>query len=316
MRWYTVRQGSTADSSIRSSAGVSVVGYRNQAGANCRKGGKMTADRRFEGRVALITGAARGMGRAHALGFAREGAALAVCDVCTDIPTAPYPGPRPQDLDETVRLCEEAGATVTSAIFDIRDRDAVEKFACDSASELGPIDILVANAGIFAFAPLTELTYEHFDAVIDINLGGVFNVVKAVMPRMMERRAGRVITIGSTAGLVGSTNVVPYGTAKHAVVGMTRCLALEGAQHGVTANCVCPGMVRTQMLENDSFFELLRPDDPGRSQAIELMKEMNAIPEPWVEPEEITSMVLFLASDAAAHITGAEMKVDLGFTTA
>ena len=268
---------------------------------------------RFAGRTVLITGAGRGQGRAHALAFAREGANVAVCDICEEIASAPYEMASADDLAETVRLCEAEDARVVSAEVDVRDYGAVERFTEQTLEAFGGIDILIANAGIFTYSPIATMPLEQFDETIDVNLRGVFHTVRAALPSMEGRGWGRVILIGSTASLVGTGNVGHYTAAKHAVLGLTKSLAVEQGPNGITANCICPTSVGTRMIRNDACYALLSPDDPTAEKAAQVLKEINAIPDAWVEPEEISELVLFLASDAAAHITGADLKVDMGY---
>jgi SDR family mycofactocin-dependent oxidoreductase len=269
---------------------------------------------RFDGKQVFITGAARGQGRSHAVAFAREGADLAVSDICADVATVPYGLSRDDDLAETVRLCEAEGATVISDSVDVREYDQVKAFADRALEELGQIDVLVANAGIFTFGTLTELSSEQFDDMINTNLKGVWHAVKAVVPSMEERQYGRCVLIGSSSSLIGYPNVGHYTAAKHGVLGLTKSLALEQAANGITANCVCPTGVHTAMLENEAAYALMSPDNPTLEASLAVMETMNAIPRPWLEPEDVTKLVLFLASDDAGYITGAEMKIDMGLT--
>jgi SDR family mycofactocin-dependent oxidoreductase len=271
-------------------------------------------DKRFEGKSVFLTGAGRGQGRSHAVHFAREGADLAISDICRDVATVPYGLSREDDLAETKRLCEAEGARVISDRVDVRDYEQVATFANRALEELGRIDVLVANAGIFTFGTLTELSSEQFGDMIDTNLKGPWHTVKAVVPSMAERGYGRIVIIGSSASLIGYPNVGHYVAAKHGVLGLTKSLALEQAANGITANCVCPTGVHTQMLENEAAYALMSPDNPTLEGALVALQSMNAIPRPWLEPEEVSKLVLFLASDEASSITGAEFKIDMGLT--
>jgi SDR family mycofactocin-dependent oxidoreductase len=262
----------------------------------------------------FITGAGRGQGRAHAVAFAREGADLAISDICAEIASVPYGLSSDSDLAETVQLCEAEGAKVISERVDVRDYDQVQRFADRTLSEFGKIDVLAANAGIFTFGTLTELSAEQFGDMIDTNLKGVWHSVKAVVPSMAERQYGRIVITGSSASLIGYPNVGHYVAAKHGVLGLTKSLALEQAANGITVNCVCPAAVRTTMLENEAAYALMSPDDPTRDTAMSVMETLNAIPVPWVEPEEVSKLVLFLASDDARYMTGGEVKLDMGLT--
>jgi SDR family mycofactocin-dependent oxidoreductase len=271
-------------------------------------------EKRFEGKVAFITGAARGQGRSHALNFAREGAAVAVSDICADVASVPYGLSKDGDLEETVRLCEAEGVRAISARVDVRDYEQVAAFAARTRDELGEIDVLVANAGIFTFGTLTEMSSEQFDDMIDTNLKGTWHTVKAVVPGMAERKYGRVVIIGSSASLIGYPNVGHYVASKHAVWGLTKSLALEQAPNKVTVNCVCPTGVHTTMLENEAAYALMNPENPTLEGALPALASLNPLGDPWLEPEDVSRMVLFLASDEAHYITGAEFKVDMGLT--
>jgi SDR family mycofactocin-dependent oxidoreductase len=267
---------------------------------------------RFDDRTVFITGAARGQGRSHAAAFAREGANLALSDICADIGTVPYRLGRDSDLAQTVRLCEAAGASVLSARVDVRDYQQVSGFADRTLEAFGQIDVLVANAGIFTFGKLTEMPAPQFDDMIDTNLKGVWHAVKAVVPAMEKRRYGRVVIIGSAGSVIGYPNVGHYCAAKHAVLGMTKSLALEQAANGITVTCVCPTSVNTTMIDNEAAFAMLSPHDPSREGALTVLRSMNALGVPWIEPADVTSIVLYLASEEARYITGVEIKVDLG----
>ena len=269
---------------------------------------------RFDDRTVFITGAARGQGRSHAVAFAREGASLALSDICADIGSVPYGLGRDSDLAETVRLCEEAGARVLSARVDVRDYEQVSGFADRTLEAFGQIDVLVANAGIFTFGKLTEMPAQQFDDMIDTNLKGVWHAVKSVVPAMEKRRYGRVVIIGSTGSVIGYPNVGHYCAAKHAVLGMTKSLALEQAANGVTVTCVCPTSVSTTMIDNEAAFAMLSPRDPRREGALAVLQSMNAFGVPWIQPADVTGVVLYLASEEARYVTGVEIKVDLGQT--
>ena len=270
--------------------------------------------KRFEGKAALITGAARGQGRSHAVALAREGANIAICDIVEQIDTVPYGLSAPSDLDETKRLCEAEGATVVAERADVRKYAEVKAFADKAIDEFGQIHILIPNAGIFTFGTLTEMSEEMFNDMIDTNLRGCWHTIKAVVPNMAEHQYGRVVIIGSSSSLIGYPNVGHYTAAKHGVLGLTKSLAVEQAANGITVNCVCPTGVRTMMLENEAAWQLVNPDNPTREGAMQNFQLMNAIPRPWLEPEDVTKLVLFLASDDSMYMTGGEVKIDMGLT--
>jgi SDR family mycofactocin-dependent oxidoreductase len=271
--------------------------------------------RRFEGKSVLITGAARGQGRSHALGFAREGASVAVCDICRDVASIPYPLGSRSDLDETARLVEAEGGKAVVGEVDVRVWEQVQGFVDRAAGELGSIDVLCANAGVFASAAtLDQLTEEMWDDMIDTNVKGVWLTVKAVLPHMIARRYGRIVVTGSTAGLIGAPNFGHYTASKHALDGLVKTLALEQGPNGITANVVAPTGVGTTMILNETLYGIFNPESPTRESMAAIMTQLHATREPWLEPEDVTKVVLFLASDDAAKMTGGVVKVDMGWT--
>lgn len=271
---------------------------------------------RFDGKVVFITGAARGQGRAHAEGFAREGADVAICDLGdgATVGTVPYALGTADDLSETARLVQAAGRRALVDRLDVRDGDALIAFADRAVEEFGQIDVLVVNAGILSFGMLTEISESQYDDLFDINVKGAWNTIRAVVPHMEKRRFGRIVLTGSAASLIGFPNMGLYCAAKHALLGMTRSLALEQGRNNITANIVCPAMVATPMVKNEAAYRLMNPDDPTEEAAAAIHRTLNAMDTPWVEPEEITSLVMFLASEEARHMTGSAVPIDMGFT--
>jgi SDR family mycofactocin-dependent oxidoreductase len=269
---------------------------------------------RFDSKVAFISGAARGQGRAHAVAFAREGASLALIDVCRTLDGPQYEGPTRADLDETVRLCEAEDATVLADEVDVRDYPALERFAERACDQFGQIDIVVANAGIFGSTPIAEMEPERFSEMIDVNLKGVFHTIRVVLPGMIARGYGRVIATGSVCSLIGVPGVGHYVASKHGVAGLIKSISREVGGSGVTANYVVPNGVGTTMIRNEATWKLMSPDDPTEEASLPAYAAMNSIPLPWIEPEDVSKVVLFLASDDARYTNGAAMKVDLGAT--
>lgn len=271
--------------------------------------------RRFEGKAVLVTGAARGQGRSHAIHFAREGADVAVCDICAQVATVPYEMSTEGDLAETVRLCEAEGARVVSDQVDVRDYEQVDAFARRVLSELGKIDVLVANAGIFGNSRLVDMPPQMFRDMVDVNLTGVFNTLRCVVPGMVERRYGRIVCTGSVCSLMGFPNVSHYVAAKHGVDGLVKSLAHEVGPENVTINLLVPNGVGTGMILNEATYRLMSPDDPTLEASKPGMATGNAIPLPYVEPEDVSKVVLFMASDDARYTTGSAVKIDLGRTS-
>ena len=268
----------------------------------------------FEGKVAVITGGARGQGRSHALEFARLGADIAVCDLCHDLGSVGYPLGTSDDLAETVRLVEALGRRCVSSVTDVRDLDATMGFVDEARSELGSVDILVANAGISALGSICTMSGAEWSETIDTNLTGLFNAMRAVSPHMRRQRWGRIVGISSMMGRSSNPGIPAYVASKWGVIGLVKSVAFELAAFGVTVNAVAPGNVSTPMIHNDTLYGLMRPDleHPTREDVEPGMTALHVQPVPWLEPEEITAAVVFLASEAARHITGSVIDVDAG----
>jgi SDR family mycofactocin-dependent oxidoreductase len=275
---------------------------------------------RVEGKVAFITGAARGQGRSHAIRLAQEGADIIAVDLAEDIPSVRrfYPGATEADLAETVKQVEALDRRIVATKADVRDYAALKAALDDGVSQLGHVDIVSANAGIFIFGDQTHLVSEEDWAdVTDINLTGVWHTTKAAIPHLLEQgTGGSIILTSSTAGLKGTPNVGPYTASKHAVVGLMRTLALELAPHSIRVNSVHPTSVATDMILNEATYKLFMPDveHPTRAQAAEVFQTINALPIPWVDPVDISNAVLWLASDEARYVTGVTLPVDAGYT--
>lgn len=266
---------------------------------------------KFDGKVVLITGAARGQGRSHAVRFAEEGADIVALDVCHDLDTVPYPLATAADLAETVKEVESRDRRILSFEADTRDYGRLETIVEETVSEFGRIDVVVANAGICTSAPVWELTQEAWKEMIDVNLTGVFNPVRAALPTLMAQGPGGAIVLtSSAAGLNAFPNMAHYTAAKHGVTGLMRSLAVELAPHGIRANSVHPTTVDTPMVQNPAFWALLGADDaegakPG-------FASLNALPTPYVEAVDISNAVLYLASEEARYVTGVALPVDAG----
>lgn len=269
---------------------------------------------RLEGKVALISGGARGQGRAEAVRFAEEGADIITFDICEDIATIPYQGPRAADLDETVKLVEKFGRRIVADQADVRDFEAVQRIVDNGAEQLGGLDIVVANAGVVNYGPVDQITEIEWDTVISIDLTGVWKTVKAATPHLKARGGGSIIITSSGAGIVGYANLAHYTSAKHGLVGLTRSLANELGPCRIRANSIHPTQVDTPMIMNDASYRIFRPDlaSPTREDMQEVSSTMNILPVPWVEVDDIANAALFLASDEARYITGLAMTVDAG----
>ncbi|TFD60153.1 NAD(P)-dependent oxidoreductase [Cryobacterium sp. Hh7] len=271
---------------------------------------------RVEGKVAFITGAARSQGRSHALRLAQEGADIIAVDIVGSVGSVhAYPMATEEDLAETVRQVEALDRRIIATQADVRDSAALKTVLADGVAQLGRLDIVSANAGIFQMSPALELDDTAWQETIDINLTGVWNTCKAALPHLIEGgRGGSIILTSSTAGIKGLANTVHYTAAKHGVVGIMRTLANEFAQYSIRVNSVHPTTVNTIMIQNEDVWGLFDPANanPTQDSAVEAFKSINALPVPWVEPVDISNAVLFLASDEARFITGVTLPVDAG----
>ena len=272
---------------------------------------------RLDGKVAFITGAARGQGRSHALKLAEEGANIVALDLCEQIESVPYKMSNEEDLNETVRQVEDLDQRIVARKADVRDLAQVEAVVEEGISEFGRIDIVCANAGIFTLGSAHELSRSDWDDVIGTNLTGVWKTCRAVIPHMIERgEGGSIIITSSTAGIKGYANTAHYTASKHAVVGLARSMANELAPYMIRVNTVHPTSVDTPMIQNEMTYAMFRPDleHPTRDDAREAFQALNALPIPWVEARDISNAVLWLASNEARYVTGIMVPVDAGMT--
>ena len=272
-----------------------------------------------DGKVALVTGAARGQGRSHAVRLAAEGADVIAVDICANpLETLSYELSTEDDLDTTVKEIEATGRRAVKAIADVRSLPELERAVAAGLAELGRIDIVCATAGIGTWAVAWEMTAQQWSEMVDINLTGVFNTVRAALPSMVERgEGGSLVLTSSTAGLRAYQNTAHYTAAKHGVIGLMKVLAQECGPHGIRVNAVCPTTVRTPLVINDSTFELFAPDveHPGEDDVREAFEGLNILPGvAWIEPSDVSDAVLFLCSDAAKYITGVALPIDAGNT--
>jgi (+)-trans-carveol dehydrogenase len=270
---------------------------------------------RVANKVALVTGAARGQGRSHAIRLAEEGADIIGTDICGQIDSVPFPMATPGDLEETRKLVERLGRRMICAQVDVRDAAAMRGAVADGIAALGHLDIVVANAGIWSHERAAQMPEPMWQDMIDVNLTGVFNTCQAALPHLLQAgRGGSIVLISSTAGLRGVPNSVHYAAAKHGVVGIMRSLATELAPHSIRVNTVHPTTVDTDMVRNDAILKLFRPsvDSPTVEDAIPAFTTLNMLPVPWVESIDISNAVLFLASDESRYITSVSLPVDAG----
>ncbi len=262
---------------------------------------------RVEGKVAFITGAARGQGRSHAVRLAEEGADIIAVDVLEDYPSVVYPMGSPGDLDETVALVEALDRRIVATKADVRDQGSITAAVDGGVSALGHLDIVCANAGICSVQTWDEVGPEVWKDTVDTNLTGVWNTMVASIPHLIANGGGSIIATSSTAGLKGLPFVTPYVAAKHGVVGMARSLANELAGHLIRVNTVHPSGVNTPMLAGLGGLDPLIRRHPELGALFQ-----NALPVQLVEARDVSEAVLFLASDESRYVTGLEFTIDAG----
>jgi (+)-trans-carveol dehydrogenase len=271
---------------------------------------------RVEGKVAFITGAARGQGRAHAVRLAQEGADIIAIDICKQIGSVQIPLATPEDLAETADLVKGHNRRIYTAEVDVRDYDALKAAVDAGVEQMGRLDIIVANAGIGNGGATLDKTSEgDWTDMIDVNLGGVWKTVKAGVPHILAGgRGGSIILTSSVGGLKAYPHTGHYVAAKHGVVGLMRTFAVELGAQNIRVNSVHPTNVNTPLFMNDGTMKLFRPDleNPGPDDMKVVGQLMHTLPIGWVEPEDIANAVLFLASDEARYVTGVTLPIDGG----
>ena len=271
---------------------------------------------RVEGKVAFVTGAARGQGRSHAIRLAEEGADIIAVDLCRQIDSVPYPMSTSDDLAETVKQVEALDRRIVASEADVRDGVALRAAVDDGVAQLGRLDIVSANAGIASTADGTVgLSDQEWQDMVDVNLTGVWQTCKAAVPHLVRGgRGGSMILTSSAAGLMAYPNIGHYVAAKHGVVGLMKTLALELAPQNIRVNSLHPTQVNTPMIMNETIYRLFLPDQehPTAEGFAPVSQEMNALPIPWVESVDISNALVFLASDEARYITGVTLPVDAG----
>lgn len=270
---------------------------------------------RLAGRTVLVTGAARGQGRAHCLRVAAEGAAVVAVDVCAAFPGTPYPGATAADLDETVARLHSMGARVFAARADVRDATAMRSVVDEAVAVLGGLDGVVANAGIVTPRPAEDLDPDTWALLLDVNLTGVWHTVSAALPALLAAgRSSIVLTSSANGGLKAPAHLAHYAAAKHGLVGLARSLANELGPRGVRVNTLHPTAVDTAMIQNEATYRLFAPGlaDPGRDDVAPVFAQLHSLPVPWVQPEDVAAAAAWLLSDEAAYVTGVALPVDAG----
>ncbi|WP_069816857.1 mycofactocin-coupled SDR family oxidoreductase [Streptomyces sp. TP-A0874] len=270
----------------------------------------------LQGKNAVVTGAARGLGRACALRFAEAGADLVLIDVGQDIAGVPYPLGSESQLEHTAELCRKYGGSVLTVTADVREPRDVERAVGQALDRYGTLQVLVNGAGIAAPSgkAVHEITEDEWDLMIDVDLSGAWRMMKAVVPGMVEQHAGSIINISSTAGLVGYRHFAGYSAAKHGLIGLTKAAALDYAPFRVRVNALCPGSVRDDpVFEGRMLAEIARSLDVAvdeHEQIFVQAQPMNAL----IEPDDIAGAALYLAGDDSRQVTGTTLTVDGGFS--
>jgi (+)-trans-carveol dehydrogenase len=267
------------------------------------------------GQVAVVTGAARGQGRSHALALAREGASVIALDACAPIATVPYPLPAKEDLEDTAEQVRAVGAQVIHGVVDVRDLAGMERFVSDAVATLGRLDIVCANAGISTPSPTLTMTEEAWQTTIDINLTGVWKTCRATVPHVIAGgRGGAVIITSSSATAMISENIAHYTASKHGLIGFMRVLAKELAPHRIRVNTLHPTGVRTPMIFNEPMYRLFRPDleNPDQEDFESAARSHHALGVSAVDPEDVSAAVIYLASAAGRYVTGSTFMLDAG----
>lgn len=273
---------------------------------------------RVEGKVAVITGAARGQGRAHAVRLAEEGADIIAIDIARQIETVPYAMATSEDLAETARRVKSLGRQVVTAAVDVRDFEGLREAFDEGVRQLGRLDIVCANAGIYAHGPGESYSEAEWDDIMDVNAKGVWHTAKAALPHLRAAGGGSIIITSSAAGVKAFQNSLHYVASKHAAVGIMRGLALQLSPEFIRVNAILPTNVDTPMIHNPSVWGLVGPDLAPEERNKETLAEryavLNSLPIAWVEPVDISNAVLWLASDEARYVTGITLPVDAGCT--
>lgn len=268
---------------------------------------------RFKGRVAVVTGAARGIGRAHAVYLAREGCDLVLGDVLDGLPDgAPYGKATQEDLRETVRLVEAEGVRCLATKMDVRDPAEAKSLIDRAVGDLGRLDFLISNAAVTIEGRLWETSPETFDAVVRTNLHGCFHVMAPALAVMTAQGRGRIVVVSSGAGRHAEENAGPYVASKWGLIGLAKTAALEAAKSGVTVNVVLPGPTDTAMMNGPIRYRQAAPHapNPTRDDYLQAKKDATPMGYAWVKPEDIAAATLFLLSDEARFVSGDTLSID------
>jgi NAD(P)-dependent dehydrogenase (short-subunit alcohol dehydrogenase family) len=270
----------------------------------------------LDGRVALVTGGARGQGRSHALAIAAAGATVVVCDIAATPPAIKYPMASPGQLEETVQLLQELGQPALGLVADMRDTEQVQSVVDRVLADFGKIDILVANHGLVASGPLENTSDDEWDTVVDSNLTGIFKVIRAVVPHMKSARYGRIVATSSMGARIAPANLAAYVSAKWGVIGLVKVAAVETGSFGITVNAICPGALASDLLFNQTTYDLFCPDitnpthEDFERRLVDLNYGLNG--RSYLQPEHSTRAVMYLVTDNDGVVSGQVMDIGLG----
>lgn len=270
---------------------------------------------RLDGKIALVTGAARGQGRSHAVRLAEEGADVIALDICGEVATAPYPMATSDDLIETGQLVEKLGRRVVTREVDVRDLKGMKAAVADGVGELGGLNIVSAGAGIGSFGWSWELEEDAWQDMIDINLTGQWKTTTACIPHMIKQgKGGSIVLTSSLAGANAFANLSHYTAAKHGVVGLMKALSVELGPYDIRVNTVNPTNVDTMMINNPATWAVFFPDmeKPTKEDAESAFRGMHGLDIGWVDPVDVSNAIVWLSSDEARFITGTSMTIDGG----
>lgn len=295
-------------------SGLAMAGLGTTSIAMTNPAPAPTTAKQQAGKVALITGGARGIGRAIAVALAKEGANIVICDIAAQMPTIAYPMGSSDDMAATKKLVEAEGVKCLSMQADVRSSADLNKVVAQTVADFGRLDIVVANAGIANMGYIEQMADDAWEDVVAVNLVGVARTLKATIPQLRKQNAGRIVVIASVSGRGGSPGMSAYNSSKWGAIGLTKSVAGEVGNNNITCNAICPTAIDTPMLQNDFVKKLWSPSNPTSEGLNESMKRSHILPVGLLDPKEIANAAVFLCSPQANFITGVALDVAAGST--